>query len=403
MPASNVPAATFTSIGLAIPTESAILAGRLSDMKTIFGPRLNTTKLSTPQGQLASSETAIIGDINSTFLALARSMDPAYSDGRFQDALGRIYDLDRFPARATTTLVTCRGLAGLIIPVGAFLGAADGNNYVATSQGVIPPAGSVDIAFACLINGPIACPPQTFKIARSVNGWDSAVSVASGIKGVDVEGRVEFEARRQASVAKNSRGTPAAIRGEVLAVDEVLDAYVVDNPTGATVVLGGVTLPPHSVYVAVIGGVASDIAYVIFRKKDLGCAMVGNTLIVVEDTDGYAAPYPSYNIRFQVPVPTTIYVDVQLARGQGIPESSTSQVQAAIISAFAGEDGGPRMRIGGTVYSSRFYAAVAGLGSWAQVLDIRVGTSPNPTGTSATVRLDQVPSTDAAFITLSIV
>jgi hypothetical protein len=54
------------------------------------------------------------------------------------------------------------------------------------------------------------------------------------------------------------------------------------------------------------------------------------------------------------------------------------QIQNAIVGAFAGEDGGLRARIGSTVYASRFYAPVASLGSWVQIISIQVGAGSVP-------------------------
>jgi len=53
-------------------------------------------------------------------------------------------------------------------------------------------------------------------------------------------------------------------------------------------------------------------------------------------------------------------------------------VQNAIIGAFAGADGGPRASIGTTLYASRFYAPVASLGSWAQIISIEIGSNNSP-------------------------
>jgi hypothetical protein len=62
-----------------------------------------------------------------------------------------------------------------------------------------------------------------------------------------------------------------------------------------------------------------------------------------------------------------------------VPSDAATQIQTAVLNAWAGSDGGPRMRIGSTVYASRFYAAVATLGPWAQIIEIELGSSATPT------------------------
>ena len=56
---TNVPAIQFTTAGIVVPEESAILTGVQEDINAAFGGNLNFTNLNTPQGQLASSWAAV--------------------------------------------------------------------------------------------------------------------------------------------------------------------------------------------------------------------------------------------------------------------------------------------------------------------------------------------------------
>lgn len=84
-----------------------------------------TPNLSAPQGQLASSTAAIVGAKNDDILEVVNGVDPDTSAGRFQDAIGRIYFIERHPALPTTVMATCLGLPGTSIPVGARAQATD--------------------------------------------------------------------------------------------------------------------------------------------------------------------------------------------------------------------------------------------------------------------------------------
>src|SRR5580693_2259582 len=97
---TNVPPITFGPTGFQAPADSDILAGVQADIDAAFGGGLNPG-LSTPQGQLASSQAAIISEANATFLYQANQVDPSYASGRMQDAIGRIYFLQRNPALPT--------------------------------------------------------------------------------------------------------------------------------------------------------------------------------------------------------------------------------------------------------------------------------------------------------------
>lgn len=380
---TSVPAITFGPTGFVAPTEAAILTGVLADQNAAFGGDMNPA-LETPQGQLASSTTAIIGDTNDAFLALANGVDPAYASGRLQDAIARIYFLTRTPAEPTTTEALCTGLSGTVIPVGARAIDTDGTIWLATETVTIPIGGSVTVPFACSVTGPVPLPANSLnRIYQAIPGWDTINNATDGVLGNDVESRATFEARRAASVALNAVGVLPAIRASVLAVADVLDAYVTENDTAAPVVVGGVTLAAHSLYVCVAGGAPLDVATAIWRKKNPGCAYNGDTTVVVEDDQsGYAPPYPSYDVTFQTAAALPIIFTVTLADNQLVPADVQTLVRAAIVAAFAGVDGGPRAQIGATVFASRFYAAVASLGSWAQIRSIFVGS---PTTAAASV------------------
>ena len=83
---TSVPNITWTPEGVVLPTDAEILAGRQSDIDSAFGGAVNPS-LSTPQGQIASSDTAIISDKNSAIAYIANQVDPLYAEGRFQDAI----------------------------------------------------------------------------------------------------------------------------------------------------------------------------------------------------------------------------------------------------------------------------------------------------------------------------
>jgi len=256
---TNVPAPSLTATGFVAPDESAILAGVMADLQAAFGGALNADP-TTPQGQIAATTAAIIGNAYSQMLALFNGVDPAYADGRMQDAIARIYFLTRNPAEATVVTATCSGLEGTVIPIGATAQDQGGNLYTATQSGTITSLGTVDLEFTCAATGPIACPPGYLsKVYRAIPGWDSITNAAAGVLGREEESRADFEFRRQQSVAMNSQGSLASILGAVLNVPGVLDAYAAENNAGTdsgasfTATISGTTMTVS----AVAGGALS--------------------------------------------------------------------------------------------------------------------------------------------------
>lgn len=354
---TNVPSLTFTTAGVTVPTDADILAGVQADQNYAFGGALNPA-LETPQGQLASSETAIISDKDSQLIYLFNQINPDYASGRFQDAIGRIYYLTRIAAAGTVVTTTCYGAQGTVIPIGATAkDASTGYIYSVTVGGTIPAGGSVSITFTCQTTGPVA-QPSALSIYQTISGWDS-ITVVSATVGRDVETRNEFEIRRQASVALNSKNTNQAILGAVLNVTGVLSAYVIDNPQNTSQVVGGVTLPANSLYVAVVGGVTADVATAIWSKKAPGCSYYGgNTNYTVSDTT-VGTPYPTYSVTYETPASIALQFLVIIKSNTLLPSNISTLIGSAVVSAAAGGDGGTPIGIGSTVYASRYYQPIS--------------------------------------------
>lgn len=379
---TSVPEVEFGPRGFVAPSEEAILTGILADMNTAFGGGMNL-ELSTPQGQLATSMSAIVGNCYDLFVFLSNMFDPAYSDGRYQDALARIYFIERNPSIATTVEAVCTGLPGTTIPVGALALSDDGNQYQCMVEGTIGDAGTVTLTFDCLVPGPIACPSDTLNtIYQAIPGWDTINNPTAGTTGVSTETRAEFEARREATVAINSVGSLTSIQGAVLNVDDVTDAYITENDTDSPLTIRGYTLAPKSVYVAAVNGTDEAVARAIWSKKAPGCAYNGNTTVTIEDTNGaYSPPLPSYEVSFERPEALPILFKVQINDNDQIPFNAETLIKTAITDAFNGADGGTRARIGADLFASRFYSSVLLLGSWAQLVSILVGSNNDPQAT----------------------
>ena len=291
---SMIPIPTFSNTGLIVPTEPAILAGVQSDINAAFGGTLNPL-ITTPQGQLAMSETAVIGDCNNQFLQLVNNVDPAYASGRMQDAIGRFYMMTRIAAASSNVVATVNGAAGTIITAGALAADQSGDQWTATGAVTIPSPSSIIASingttltvtsgtpqqwqfvtglnlaantvilaqlspttwlinnsqtlgsqamitagagqqFACAITGPTALPIGALNsIVLAVPGWDTIYNADTAVLGNAVESRAEFELRRQQSVAINAVNTADAVLAAVLAVPNVTDVYVLSNPLGVT-------------------------------------------------------------------------------------------------------------------------------------------------------------------------
>lgn len=402
---TSVPPVEFTPEGLVVPPESAILAGVQDDYNSAFGGNLNPA-LETPQGQLESSTAAIIADAYAVFAEFVNQVDPDTADGFMQDAIARIYFLDRSSGAPTVVACTCVGAFGTVIPVGAQAQDTSGNRYVCTEAGTIPIGGSIVLPFANVLNGPIPCPAATLvTIYQAIPGWDTINNVSPGIIGRNVETRAEFEFRRENSVALNARGSLPSIYAAVFDLPGVLDVYATENTTNATVNVGSTNFPvvAHSLYVAVVGGDAQAIGEAIWRKKDVGCDYNGNTTVTVEDNSGYLPPVPTYAVKFEIPDPLPIFFAVDIADSPDLPSNIVQLTKDAIVAAFFGTDGSNRVRIGSLILASKFYGPVQAISNTVSVLSILIGVTGPGAVTSILAGIDQAPTVDPANITVTLV
>ena len=378
---SSVPLPVLGPAGYVVPPEQAVLAGVVADWSAALGGNVNPG-LSTAQGQLATSETAIIGDGNGQLLAIQNNVDPAYSQGRWQDGIGRIYFLTRLPAQPSTTDASgavCSGGAGVYINAGATAKDTNGNLWVCTQGGRIPESGSIALPFSCAVPGPIVLGvAQLTTIYSTIPGWDSITNPDVGITGSNVENAADFEFRRSQSVAANSRNTNGAVLGAVFEVTNVLDAYVIEQLQFSSLspaTIGGVSVGANTLYVAAAGGDAQTICNAIWSKKPPGIPTQGGTTETVYDSNsGYDLPYPSYSISYQVPTALSIYFLVQIKNSNLVPADALAQIQQVLNAAFTGMDGGERARIGSTLIAGRYYAGIVALGPWAQLLSLTIGS-----------------------------
>lgn len=401
---TNVPPIVFTPAGLILPQESDILAGVQADLNDAFGGNLSPA-LSTPQGQIASSQTAVIADTNALFAEFVSQVNPDTASGFMQDAIARIYFLNRSPGLPTTVECLCVGAFGTSIPVGAQVQDTSGNRYACTQAGVIPVGGSITLTFASILNGPTACPLNTVTtIYQAIPGWNTVNNPSAGTVGANVETQAAFAYRRQQSVALNAHGSLPAIYAAVFNVPGVIDVYVYENVTSAPISVGATnySMAAHSLYVAAVGGASADIAQAIWSKKDVGCGYNGNTSVVVTDTSGYQPPYPAYTVTYETPPALPIKFAVQIAASASLPSDIVALTQAAVIAAFTGTDGGQRVRIGALLLASKFYPGIIAIGPEVSVLSILLG-SATATLTSQLIGIDQAPTVVASDISVTLI
>lgn len=370
-------------------------------------PPLNTAP-ETPQGQIIDSQVAAIAQKDAEVLYIAQQFDPRVAEGKFQDALAQVYFLKRKPAINSSATLTLTGASGTQIAAGALVQSEeDGTRWALAEDVVIPGSGSVATVFTCQEAGAVEAAAGTLtRIVTTVAGWDMATNPEAATVGQLEESQAAFEERRYNSVALNSRGTVGSVFSRVAALDGVIAAYVTDNRTSSPVEVDGYALPPHSVFVAALGGDDDGIAAAIYNSLSAGCDMSGNTAVAVTDPSTGAVN----TVRFHRPSEWPVFVRVTIQDTGSLPSGYEDTIREAVRANFYGEDTATkisgqallRIRMNDDIYSSRFTPSILNAGianvlsvelstdgaAWASVLHVPIWASPSLLAANITVEVE---------------
>lgn len=420
---TNVPLPQFTPAGLVTYSEQDIFAGVLADYVSAFalsGKNLSP-ELTTPQGQVGSSQAYMVADFQALLAQLIANVDPLTSSGAYQDALLRIYLLTRKAATYATVPATLGGVPGSVITAGAQAkSVVDGSIWATQTTVTIAPDGTAPVTFQAMVAGsaPTVAAPvggvSGLTVYQRQNGWQTVMNTTASTPGQDVESRSAAEVRRQESVQIGGNGTAQNVRAAVAAVANVSDVFVYNNGSDAAITYGATSypIPAHSMVVSVTGGLDVDVATAIQAKLDAGCGMstLGTTSVTLVDDVNYSPPYPQYVYRFVRPTATEVYITVDVANLSSLPADYVVQVQTAVASAFLsgystadGTINVSRARIGAQIIAAEYLSIINTLANITPV-SIYIAFTASPTsGTAVTMGIDQQPVCPALNVTVNAV
>ena len=389
--------------GLTVESAADVLSTIENDWKSAFSgtglPPLDVDP-ETPAGQLIASITALVHAKDSEILFLANQFNPETAEGRWQEALGKIYFLERKLAEPTVVECACMGMYNTVIPAGSIVQSDDGYQLRSLDTAIIPSSGTINVEFETVETGAISIPANSVNtIITTIPGWDTVSNSAAGVTGRAVESRTEFETRRYNSVATNAHGSVSAIQGAISGVDGVLDCKVLENSTDTAMTILGVSVDPHSICACVFGGDGTDIAEAIYRKKDAGCGTTGSTVVSYTDPDFKNAVY-TYNILR--PIVVDVKMAVTIKNTGSTPASIADDIKAALIADFDGQGENARVGLGQTLYASRFYPIVIGAGV-SDFVSLTVALGTGAFGSYIDINANREPQLIESNITVTIV
>lgn len=329
----------LTDQGVIVPDTAVVLSEIERQMEELFGGDLDTSP-ETPQGRLIEmwqrSRTFTI----QAMAAISNMLNLNKANGFVLDDLGALFLISRQPATYTTTTVVLGGVPGTVVPAGTRFQNTDGQvfqlmgNY--TLGGSVPPQVQAEET------GPIPCPPNTLtKILDSVSGLETVNNPGAPVIGTDVESDAVFRSRIKASLNINSIAVISAIKANIEALPGVISSYCYDNYSTQQINIDDILVPAHSILAVVDGGVAEDIAKVLYNKKTLGTGYLAsstNPNITIETINVTDPAYGTdYTVKFARPDLVPLEIEATVSR-QGYTGSNLEQDVINAIMTWASGD-----------------------------------------------------------------
>lgn len=399
-------ALTYSETGITAEETSVIRANIAQEWKNAFAdptlPELDTNA-ETPAGQLIDGETALASEKDNELIFLSNQFNPKNAVGAWQDALGAIYFISR--KIALPTYVTCQaeGAYGTIIPYGAIVQDTNGYTFMNTAPATINASGQATLIVRCTEMGAVEVTSGSVnKIVTTVPGWDRVTNAAEGVTGREVESQAAFESRRVQSVAKNAHGSVASVFGAIADINDVTALLILENTTNVDKTEKGVTIAGHSVYISVYGGADNEIAKAIYNKIDAGCGTNGNTMVSYNPVSDDATQ-PDMLYSYYIERPTAVSTGIVVTVADEQTTTLTNAIKEAVVNNFNGNSGYRRVKMGDTLYASRFYADVIKAGvTKLETIQIKYPLSASAAD-SVNVDADEIPTISVDNVTVTYV
>ena len=268
-----MPIAQINAQGIDTYTIAENQVSLATQMRALFGQELSSS-VQTPQGQLVGLLALIQSEINESIVAVGNSMSVENAFGVQLDSLGKLLDVRREPATATTLEVVVSGIPGTVIPEGSLVSSAAGT--FRTLGDVTLTSAPVAVNIEATVPGRVEVPANTVDtIVSLIAGWESVNNPAeASLVGSERQTDAEYRIAIRQKSSQNAYGGPTNSIGASVIMGGAEIVRMVENNTAATVTTQEWPIPAHSVLVLTDGGSAADITRAIEGSRGLGVGVV---------------------------------------------------------------------------------------------------------------------------------
>jgi hypothetical protein len=338
----------ITSNGVILVDTSTIQTEVEASYKTLLGlGDSDEIDSSSQEGREVSAEVTARTSAARALAYMMNQFNPNLADGTRFDALYALTGGQRDSAEQSTCDCLASGVAGTTIPTGSIAQDDNGELWLAVTETEIPASGSVTMTFRSENYGAIAANiGEINKIISGVVGWETITNEVAASEGKEEQSLVSAKQQRKTELAANATGVAAATIAAVSALDGVDGLQFRENRLSTTQTIDNLTLPEHSTWICVDGGVISEIAEA-YITNTWGTPFYGQTNTVTASyTDEISEQ--TYDVYFDRPTE----VPVKIAVTARIDSSSvgTDAIKEAIIEYANGDvDGANGFQVGNPV------------------------------------------------------
>lgn len=279
-----------------------------------------------------------LGALNEGLQAVADARDPNNATGNNLAILASITGANRDIATFGTVAVDLGGTAATVVPGGSTVFEdVNGIRWALRDSATLP---AVGVTCDCLTAGAIAAAPtEVSKIVTPVFGLDSVTNPAAAIPGDNREADDELRVRRLQTLQLAGSTAAAALQAELLVIDGIDSALVLENATEVDVVIEGVSVLAHTMAPIVHpptipDSVKFELADAIYRTVAGGINTSGSETAQVQGGD--LAPK---TVRYSLSstVTTDVTFDVIRETGFDVPtiDEIRDELQALVPQFFA--------------------------------------------------------------------
>jgi len=322
----------ITSTGVILPDTSTLLEDVANEFRAALGDDLIITP-DTPEGALIVAEVSARDSVLRNNCAIANQINPNVAGGLFLDAIWALTGGEREQTTASTAVCDVTGIAGTVVSTLVRFRSSGGESWAVSQSTTIGAGGTASVPVVCTTSGPIAAPADTItQIDVGVLGLETVTNPEAATLGTLTQSDPSVRKLRRRTLAIQGVGLPMAIQSALYDVAGVKSLSFRENVTGGTLIIDGVTLVEHSIYVCVDGGTDDDIAFALVDNKSLGGNWNGDVEVdVVDSSSGQ-----TYTAKFDRPDPINLLARVTVRVSNPLINPQEA-VRTAILAYAAGD------------------------------------------------------------------